>query len=102
MFRLDLQCNYRINFKMKSSGYTVIDYMGDYEMQSVCAWVGGCVRVCMRPLVCHADCSETIAVTFFFSKKSPNEFLCPSIFSRFAGLGLKIKRVIAIFATLSK
>ena len=62
----------------------------DYEMQSVWVCVGGCVRASVRPLVCHADCSKTIVVTDFFSKKSPNEFLCPSIFFRFGGLGLQI------------
>ena len=60
-------------------------------MQSVCACVCGWVGACVRPLVCHTDCSKTIAVTGFFSKKSHNEILCPSIFFRFAGLGLKIK-----------
>ena len=53
-------------------------------MQSVCACVrasvGACVRAWVRPLVCHADCSKTIAVTDFLSKKSPNEFSCPRIF----------------------
>ena len=53
-------------------------------MQSVCAcvraWVRACVGGCVRPLVCHADCSKTIAVTDFLSKKSPNEFSYPRIF----------------------
>ena len=53
---------------------------GDYEMQSVCACVRACVGACVRPLVCHADFSKTIAVTDFLSKKSPNEFTCPRIF----------------------
>ena len=38
------------------------------------------VRASVRLLVCHADCCKTIAVTDFFSKKSPNEFSCPRIF----------------------
>ena len=60
------------------------------------------VRACMRPLVCHADCSKTIAGTNFLSKKSPNEFSCPRIFTWFYSFWAKIEWVIAIFATLNK
>ena len=49
-----------------------------------------CVHAGVRPLVCHADCCKTIAVTDFFSKKSPNEFSCPRIFFGFIHFQLKL------------
>ena len=61
-------------------------------MQSVCAWVGDCVRACMRPLVRHADCSKTIAVTdFFFQIRVLMNFYVLQYFFRFGGLVLQIK-----------
>ena len=75
------------------TSHRVLPGMGDYEMGHVC--VCKCVCECVHPLMYHTVCSKAISVTDFFSKKSPNQFLCPPIFFRFCGLGLKLKRVMA-------